>query len=227
MKDEYYSIARVTEINGDYIEFLLDIYQDVNRRPVACILLFYYYDLLNDVVKCEQLQIEMESYTDNKDVVYFLFKQYGRNLHVPNNRVKYFNIIRQNSFLLDEYPLRYYYFTGICEFYNWKWREGKDLLSELKFERYYILNPDFFLYWKNSDGEVELFDALITVEKKLKKVKIVSPLFKEFMLIKGKYDSFKEGQEVKVKLKFFLEGIRAEIQIDNKENSVNDDALHE
>lgn len=214
LRDEYYSISRVKETDNDYIEFLLEIYQDVNRRPIACILLFFYYNILGDMSKCGQFQAEMESYLDNKDVVYFLFKQYGRNLHVPNNRIKYFDLVRQNSFLQEEYPLRYYYFTGICEFYNWKWRDGKDLLAELKFGKYYILNPDFFLYWKNSDGEIELFDAIIIVEKKLKKVKIVSPLFKEFMLIKGKYDSFKEGGKIKVKLKFFLEGIRAEIHIE-------------
>ena len=34
------------------------------------------------------------------------------------NRIKYFDLIRYNTFLVDDYPLRYYYFTSISEFYD-------------------------------------------------------------------------------------------------------------
>jgi len=209
--DEYDSIAGIRTINGDYLQFLLERYQNPESRTTASILLFYYYESINDHYKKFQFFQELEDYTDDKDVVYFLFKQYGRNLHFPNNRVKYFDLIRKNSFLINDAPLRYSYFTSICEFYNWKWRDGKDVLNELKQDKFYNINPDFFLYWRNSDGEEEIFNGIITREKKYKMVKIISPFYKDFFLVKGNYEKYQEGKNVQVKLKFFLEGIRAEI----------------
>ncbi len=209
--DEYSSISSYKKTDSVYLEFLLERYQDVATRPTACILLFYYYQNVGNYSKVNQFFEELENYTDDKDVVYFLFKQYGRNLHLSNNRVRYFELIRQNSFLIDESPLRYHYFTSICEFYNWRWRDGRDALSELKQERFYTLNPDFFLYWKNNEGSVETFEGVIMRDKKIKKIMIITPFYREFLLVKGNYEKFNEGQDVKVKLKFFLEGIRAEI----------------
>lgn len=209
--DDYSSTTQFKRNDGEYLDFLLERYQEVNTRPTACILLFYFYSIQKDNFKCNQMIEELESYIDDKDVVYFLFKQYGRNLHLPNNRVQYFDLIRHNSFLEDESPLRYHYFTSICEFYNWRWRDGKDALNELKQERFYNLNPDFFLYWKNVEGEEEIFEGQVMMEKKIKKIMIITPFYREFFLVKGNYERYNLGHKVKVKLKFFLEGIKAEI----------------
>ena len=69
----------------------------------------------------------------------------------------------------------------------------------------------YFLYWKNEHGVEDVFEGIIVIEKKVKMVRIVSPFYKDFYFVKGNYDKYKENQDVKVKLKFFLEGVRAEI----------------
>ena len=81
----------------------------------------------------------------------------------------------------------------------------------MKQEKFYSLNPDFFLPWRNPDGEVEVFEGIIVADKKFKNVKIISPFYKDFFLVNGNYEKFREGQSVIVKLKFYLEGVRAEI----------------
>lgn len=208
---EYASLNDFNKPDNEYLEFLLERYQNVDSRPSACILLFYYYEKLKDFKKCDQFLTELASYTDDRDVVYFLFKQYGRSLHIPNNRIKLFDIVRSNAFLLEEYPFRFYYFMSIGEFYNWKWKSGLDYLHEINHDRAYNVNPDFYLYWRNSDGDEEIFEGVIATEKRIKKVKVVSPFFRKFPFNKGNFEKFKEGQSVKVKLKFYLNGIRAEI----------------
>ncbi len=213
--EDYKSVIGVKEENGSYEEFLLEQYQDPHLRPAAAILLFYYYEYIEDSEKCHQLFEELKSYTDSKDVVYFLFKQYGRSLHLVNNRMRFFELVAKNDFLKTESHLRYCYFNAICEFYNLRWTDGWNELNELKSERFYTISPDFFLYWKNENGEEEIFEAQVIRDKKLKKVKILSPFFKTFSLIKGDYKEYAVNQEVEVKLKFFLDGVKAQIVSQN------------
>jgi len=209
--DEYKNFANVSRVQSEYLDFLLEMYASVEKRVTATILLFYYYSAKGEFKLANQYLYELETYLDDKDVVYFLFKQYGRNLHIPNNRIKYFDLVRQNLFLSETYPLRFFYFSAVAEFYNWRWKDGKAMLNELQEERFFKINPDFFLYWKNTEGEVELFDGVIVKEKRIFKVKIPSPFFKEFYLIRGNYDNFKVNQDVKIKLKFYIDGVKAEI----------------
>ena len=72
----------------------------------------------------------------------------------------------------------------------------------MKHERFYALNPDFFLFWKTNVGEEEIFDCVIIKDKKIMKVMIITPFYKEFLLVNGNYEKFDAGQDVKVKLKF-------------------------
>ncbi len=212
--EEYSSVIGIKQENQDYEKFLLEQYQDHFLRPSSAVLLYYYYEHLDKKEKCTQLFDEIKNYIDNKDVVYFLFKQYGRSLNLVNNRVKFFELVSKNEFLKKDSPLRYHYFSSICEFYNLRWSDGLDELSELRNERFSNLNPDFFLYWMREEGDVEIFDAEIVKDKKTKMVKILSPFYKSFALIKGDYRDYLNHQSVKAKLKFFLDGVRAEIIID-------------
>lgn len=198
------------EVDGNFLEFLLERYKDVNTRITACILLFYYYDRLEEDEKAMEFFEELKNYKDNHDAVYFLFKQCGRNLHIANNRVEFFELTRNNNFLEKKYPLRYYYFSSICEFYNWKWRDGRDYLQELKQEKIFVMNPDFFLYWRTPEGYEEIFEGVVIKDFKNKKVKI-NLFYKEFIFVPGNYEKLKENQIIQVKLKFFLDGMRAEL----------------
>ncbi len=211
--EDYTSVIGIKQENKEYEKFLLEQYEDHLSRPPAAVLLYYYYEHMQESEKCDQLFEELKNYIDNKDVVYFLFKQYGRSLNLVNNRIKFFELVSKNEFLKTESPLRYHYFNSICEFYNLRWADGWDELSELRNERFHNLNPDFFLYWMSEDGKVEIFDAEIIKDKKTKKVKILSPFYKSFLLVKGNYQQYVNQQPVKVKLKFFLDGVKAEIAI--------------
>jgi hypothetical protein len=211
--EEYNNLTRGAQKDEDYLNFLLEKYQNVDTRPIACMLLYYYYYSLEDYDKCDNFIVELKKYSDSKEVVYFLFKYYGRNLHSLINRRKYFELTRYNAFLIDFSPMRYFYFTNICESYDYRWNNGKDFLNELRNRniKQSTFNQDFFLYWCNEDGEVQIFKAEVMIDNKVKKVKIINPFFKLFTLVHGNYKIYNEGQLVSVKLKFLFDGIRAEI----------------
>ena len=197
--------------NADYLEFLLEKYRNVETRPTASVLLYYYYENRGELRKSLDFINEIESYGDDKDVAYFLFKYYGRNLYAIQNRVKFFEIVRHNDFLVEQSTLRFYYYSSICEFYNYRWNDGKECLLEIRRINQSTYNPDFFLYWCDENGEQQLFEGEIFTDRKVKKVKIVTPFFREFVLINGDYSSYRNDQQVTVKLRFLFDGIRAEI----------------
>src|SRR5690606_24603084 len=68
--EEYTSVTGIKKGNKDYENFLLEQYQEPSSRPSAAVLLYYYYEYIEDFEKCEQLFTELNSYTDIKDVVY-------------------------------------------------------------------------------------------------------------------------------------------------------------
>ena len=196
--------------DSDYLEFLLDKYQDVNYRTKTCILLYYYYENIGDSDKCLEFINELKNYIDDKNVVSFLFKYYGRNLHIADNRIRFFELTRQNEFLERTSPLRFYYYSYIAEFYNYSFKEGKALLYDLYKTRQIKFNPDFHLYWLDLNGDKVLFEAEIVKEKKLIKVRI-NKLHKTINLIKGDYPNIKDSQDVSVVIRFMFDGLQAEI----------------
>lgn len=198
-------------INGkDFKDYLEDLYSDSKLRPYACILLYNFYQKENNIEKCYALISEMENYQDNLEVVKFLFKNYGQNLHIPNIRVKFFNIVNENQNLKKEQHLRYNYFYFIAESYNNNYAAGRSYLTNIQ-SKYRYINPEFQFEWKDSNNETLIFDAIITRTYNGKfKVKI-SSLQYTANLIKGDYEKYSLGGEVKVKLHFYLYGLMAEI----------------
>lgn len=210
--EEYRGLVRSELIGEDYEDFLLGEYQNPKSRSIATMLLYYYYYDQDNIQRATQFIPELETYLDNKDVVYFLFKYYGRNLHIVQNRIKFFEVIRNNRFLEDQSPLRYNYFNGICEAYNYRWSDSKESLSEIRGVKQSQLNPDFFLYWRDNDGELKVFVAeVIANDKGVKKAQVNRPFFRQFFLISGDYNNVKLGDVVDIYLKFFLDGVKAEI----------------
>lgn len=197
--------------NKDYKQYLDELYQNVRLKPYACILLHNYHLKEEDYEKCRYYLTETESMLDNFEVVKFLFKIYGRNLHDANTRVKLFQLARENSQLEKDNPLRYYYFKFMAECYNFNYFEGKSYLDNIQ-TKYHNLNPEFHNEWKGPNGEILLFDAIVVKNsgQRFKAIKI-SSIQLTAKLIKDNYEKYTIGSQVKVKLHFYLYGLMAEI----------------
>lgn len=216
LKSRYVSVIRHSINLSEYKEYLDKLYSDTDLRPYACILLYNYNEdnkekIVDWDVNCGEFVEEMTHYTENNEVVKFLVKYYGRRLYNANNRVKFFRLCKRNQFIEDEIPLRYYYFNFIAESYDFNFQEGRRSLKQIK-GRYNSLNPVFHYIWCDSEGEEIIFDGIIRpwFKTKYKSVKIKKfQLFAQ--LIRGDYKEYKIGDSVKVKLHFYLYGIKAEI----------------
>ncbi len=205
--------------NKDYKQYLDELYQNIRLRPYACILLYNYHLQREEFEKCDSYISEMEYMQENFEVVKFLFKIYGRNLHDANTRVKLFRMAKENSQLENDNPLRFYFFKFMAESYNFNYYEGKNCLSNIQ-NKYHKLNPEFHYEWKDANGEVLVFDAIVVKNsgERFKAIKI-SNIQLTTRLIKGNYDKYAVGSAVKVKLHFYLYGLMAEIiqTIENNE----------
>jgi hypothetical protein len=213
LKSKFASYLKKKIDNKDFKTYLDELYADINLRPYACILLFYYYqdNEIDPTIKCEDLISEMDEYTDNNEVVKFLFKYYGQNLHIADNRVALFKLARNHPITLESNPLRYHYFHFMAESYDHNFNYGKEELREIK-SKYYGLNPEFHYIWLDGNGNEQVFEGKILKKdhEKYKAVKVLS-LQQTFRLIKGDYDKIIVGQTVKLKLHFYVYGIMAEI----------------
>jgi hypothetical protein len=208
--EEYNKFKAVKGAQSNYLEYLLEQYQIPEQRAIACMLLYYYYEENKQQKKLEDLISELVNYQDLKEVVYFLFKYYGRNLYSSYNRTKFFSLIRYNSFLRNQHQFRYFYYSYVCDAYDRRWGDSNDYLNDLRFTKVGTTSPDFFLYWCAENGKPNIFEGEIVMDRNVKKVKI-STLYKDFVFVKGNYRKYEKGQFVDVKLRFSFEGIRAEI----------------
>ncbi len=198
----------------DYKNKLMDLYGDFKLRPYACILLYNYYkaNLDSDCKeKCSSLIDEMTQYTDNNEVIKFLFRYYGESLFNTDNRGELFLFCAKYEFLQLEFPMKYYYYKFIAESYSYNFNNGKNELSKLKSSQYNI-NPEYKQIWRDKDGIPLQFNGYILFSRNgsYKRIRILE-LQQTFPLIKGNYEEFKVNQNVKVFLHFYIRGIFAEI----------------
>lgn len=197
--------------NKDYKQYLDELYQNTRLRPYACILLNNYHLKREEFERCEYYISEMESMQENFEVIKFLFKIYGRNLHDANTRVKLLRLVRENTQLEKDNPLRYNYFKFMAESYNFNYFDGRNYLNNIQ-TKYHNLNPEFHYEWKDPNGKVLLFDAIVVKNsgERFKAIKI-SSIQLTARLRKGNYDKYAVGTKVNVKLHFYLYGLLAEI----------------
>ncbi|MAE09360.1 MAG: hypothetical protein CL661_11465 [Bacteroidetes bacterium] len=117
LKSKYAKHIKDNSGNADYKAYLDNLYTDSNLRPYACILLYFYHQEKcngpNQI--CDELISEMEEYLDNNEVVKFLFKYYGQNLHKAENRNLLFKLSKSHPIIEDTNPLRFYYFNFMAE----------------------------------------------------------------------------------------------------------------
>ena len=214
LKSKYAEYLREKTNNIDYKAYLDGLYDDLNLRPYACVLLYFYHEGIcskeSDSI-CIELLSEMENYLDNNEVVKFLFKYYGQNLHIPSNRTSLFNLAKNHSIIQETNPLRYYYFNFMAESYNHNFHFGRESLKAIN-TKYYGLNPEFHYLWLDEDGGEMFFKGKIVQHNysRYKGVKIPR-LQQIFTLVKGDYSKIAIGEDVNIKLHFYLYGIRAEI----------------
>lgn len=216
----YSQYKREFSNNLEYKEHLEELYQQLNLRPYACILLANYYQSQNDSMSFEDIITEIEHYQDNLEVVNFLHKYYGNHLHDPNFRIKLLSISTENPHLEKVNPLRYFYFLFVAETYNYQFSLGKNYLSKIQ-NFYHHFNPEYRNLWLNSDGSVKIFDAIIikNAGERFKAIKIPS-IQLTARLIRGDYDKYPVGSNVTVSLHFYLYGLMAEImnELDNDDD---------
>lgn len=205
-------LSQVSDTN-DYKQYIDELYENVEVRPYACILLFNHYEkqLGRDSQECYDKVIEMKSYMDNNEVVKFLFKYYGRELYDSDSRMTFFRIARNHPSLEEEMPLSFYFFHFIAESYNYNFKYGQNALDNIK-SKYHGLNPEFHYVWSDSENQDVIFEAQIVQRERAKyKAVKISDLQRTFRLKKGSYSGYQLGEQVSVKLHFYLYGIRAEI----------------
>lgn len=213
LQNKYAEYLSDVSDQSDYKAYIDDLYEDLDSRPYACILLFNYYEkeFGSESEECYDKVLEMSNYMDNNEVVKFLFKYYGRHLYSMDNRLEFFRISKSHKFLEEDIPLSYNFFHFMAEYYNHNFQYGKEFLSNIK-TKYHGLNPEFHYVWKEAENKNLVFKARVIKNSgaKFKAVK-VSKIQQVFRLKRGNYKMYEVGQEVSVILHFYLHGVRAEI----------------
>jgi hypothetical protein len=210
LQNEYIQKYQFNENESKYLTYLEETYGNPELRPYALILLFNYYINKNELSKCEEYLEELEYYSDNTEVLKLLFKYYGRNLHNIETRLKFFDLTRNNPNIEDTDSLRFNYFNYIAEAYSKNFKDAYTYASKIQ-DRFNYLNPDFQLEWLDSDtNKPEIFEGNIIINKKgYKKIRI--PMLSSEFVFLNKKEETAVGAICKVKLFFFLTGIRAQI----------------
>lgn len=193
-----------------YLEKLNNYYNNTLTRPLALILLFNYFNKKQNINKCNEIFPEIESCDYNDEVCKFLFKYYGRNLHVVQFRIKFFDLVRYKSDFQNSDSLRYNYFMYIANDYNFYFEEAKKYINNIVYG-YEMLHPDYKISWKNEDNNDRIFDTIIVKNKRQQFRLRVPELQKNFRILKNDKIELLEGKKIKAKLFFFLTGIRAEL----------------
>ncbi len=203
---------RTVEEKKAYLTYLDEIYEDVEKRPYALILKFFHFDCARDESECTSIIHELESFKYLDEVSNVLFRYYGRNLHLVENRVKLFELTNNHPEIQQRDAVRYHYYLYVAEAYNYNFSYAYEHLNSIK-GKFFHLNPELREIWRDAETlESETFEGIIKLSGKRKRVKIVD-LQKSFDLRAGDYSSanFAENTKHKVHLHFYLSGIRAEI----------------
>lgn len=210
---EYTEFLNVSLELSDYLLHIEELYQDLKLRPYACILLYNYYAKIDDIDKMYRYLEELELYTDNFEVIKFLFNIYGESLYNEDSRNKLLQLSKNYETIEDEMPFRYNYYCFMAESYNNNFHKGNKYINQLR--RSYSLNPSFHHIWKDCNGVIKNFEAKIILQKGVFKDVRISSMQINVRLIKGNYDKYEIGQTVNVTLHFYLYGLFAEIIEDN------------
>lgn len=163
--------------------------------------------------KLERVVDQLVQYEDQETVTMILFKHYGRNLYIPDYRVKFFKLINDYNYIEKKDQQRFHYFNFVASCYDEYFRRGYEHLDEIRKIFGSRINPNTFKIWKDSDGLAKIFTGNIKQRHKRDFVK-VRDFQRNVPIIKGKS---KVNSSVKVKVYFYLSGLKAEIVEDISE----------
>lgn len=193
----------------EYLELLNKYYDNTQTKPLALILYHNFYIYKGEFQKADMCFCDLEKYDYIQEVSKFLFKYYGRNLHVVNYRKKFFELVDGNKSFEKSESLRYNYYMYVANAYNQYFNEAKKYILNIN-TRYDYINPDYQIPWKDNSGTIEIFEGFILKNNKNYNYFNSSTFQKKFRLTRIN-NNLLPGQKVKAKLFFYLNGIRAEI----------------
>jgi hypothetical protein len=193
----------------EYENYLEQLCQNPTQRPYGLILSFYQFQDDPERIKNIVQQLEEFQYLD--DAAKILFRFYGRNLHILENRLKFMTVVKKHKFLEKKDAARFYFYSYINEIYNGHFDSAYEYLHSLR-STVSFLNPELSEVWRDSEtGKERIFEGFIyTKQGKWKKVKIPE-LQKSFDLRSGSRVELLEDELYRVKLRFHLSGVKAEI----------------
>jgi hypothetical protein len=193
-----------------YLELLEKYYDNEKTRPLALILKFNFFMLIEQEDSAQSLLSEIEYFRENNEVGKFLFKYYGRYIHKQENRLKLFQIVRIHSEIENTDSLRYNYFMYVANDYNQLFSDAKSYIDNIN-QKYETLQPDYSMIWKEEDSTNRIFEGTITTNK-WKRIVIYIPILQKSFRIKRKSSNhLEDGMKVNCILYFYLNGICAEI----------------
>jgi hypothetical protein len=193
-------------------EYLDELYESEETRPYALVLKYNYLQEKGKIEDSIKLIPELESLNYNDEVAKLLFKYYGRNLNIFDNRTKLFKLIRGGYDFRKYETLRFYFYSYVAESYNRNFSYAEENIQNiLSMETSF--NPDLREMWVEEDGTETVFTGIIfNTQRGFTNLK-VSEIQLRCRLMKESYLKFypKAGDQYYIKLHFFIKGIRAEL----------------
>jgi hypothetical protein len=214
---------RTDEERQQYLEFLEDAAQDPGKRPYALILLFYYFERMQDEEEVAAIISELESQTHLDEVAKVLFQYYGKHLYDLSVRLKFFNITNAHPEIEKKDSVRYHYYSFVAEAYNKNFHYAYEHVGLLR-GKFTYLNPAQREVWRDEDtSEEKVFEGIIRMDKNRKRVRVID-LQQTVDLVPDNYSAFPESSHHNVILHFYLNGIKAEIVQSAVENDSHESA---
>lgn len=209
LQSRYISQFKFNGNEDEYFDLIESRFNNPESYPYGLILKYNFYQIQENENAIRIVE-ELEGYSDNNLVIKTLFVFYGRNLHNVDYRIKYFKLIETAQFLEEEEELRYNYFNFIAECYNLNFKYAYSFISGIN-NKYNVVNPEFNKEWIDPyTSEPQVFEGILKLNKKGKKVILIPHLHQFFYLMKS-YNSLEINKKYIVTLRFFIYGIRAEI----------------
>ena len=197
--------------DSSYRDFINELYKDPFKRPYALILYYFYYDQKLDVNSLNATVNELKKHDHLDEVAKLLFRYYGSRLYDANNRVNIFDLIRKNGNILREDLVRYHYYIGIAEAYDRRFSDFWQHMNTIR-ERYGT-NVHMRDFWRDENGNPEVFDAVIVKHRKRLYARIVDFQYNIPLFLKSKNFSMKDvdSSSFKVRIQFYAGGMNAAI----------------
>lgn len=213
LKFNYYTRLENSQGPSDksLFEYLDELYESTDTRPYALVLKYNYLLEKENIEDAYKLIPELENLSCNNEVTKVLFTFYGRNLNLLENRRKFFALVKIYDFNYRD-KIRFHFYSYVAESYNLNFSFANEHSQKI-IEMDSFLNPDLHELWLDDDYNTSIFTGIIfNTQKGFTNLKITD-IQLHCRLMKDSSIKFKPkaGDKFKVKLHFFLKGIRAEL----------------